>query len=84
MRQFIWVFTICHCARLGDSSPQKVKSETTSIQIEISLSVGSMFRGGSRIVKWLFICIKVCGFVLLILSNFPPISHENELIISFS
>ena len=27
-----------------------------------------------------FICLKVRGFVLLILSHFPKISHENEII----
>ena len=37
-------------------------------------------RGGSRISGMGFVCINVLGFVLLFLSHFSKISHENEII----
>ena len=42
--------------------------------------MGSLCRGGSRISGKGFICIKVWGFALLILSHFSYISHENKII----
>ena len=39
-----------------------------------------VFRGGPRVPWKKLICIKVCGFALLILSHFSKIWHENYFI----
>ena len=52
------------------------------LAIQSSSNLGKMGQQGadSGFLKRGFICIKVLGFALLILSHFSLISHENEII----